>query len=141
MTYQIASISEQGWINDPSIILNYAFTCYMLTDAAQTLVYQNNLISLPYTYHLYINDPEQMAIAMQSDLTKLLQRYFQQVDVRTQAKEISGKHYAVLLSAAVMTEQNEKIELSKVMEIDSNNLRKIIEVNNYGDGQDLLGNL
>lgn len=131
--YRIASISDKGWIADDKNTMSYVFGCYMLTDAAQTLLYEDNLVSLPLTYHKFINDPEGMAAQVVSDLTKQMGAYFPQVDVRARAKQVSGSHYAVLMEVTVITESNERLQLAKLMEIDNDNLRKIINVNNYGD--------
>lgn len=136
--YTIASLSDQGWISDPRGILNYVISCYMLTDAAQTLTFEGNLKSLPETYYKHINDPDAMAAAMISDLTSMLSHYFAHVEVDARAKEITGKHYAIVLQASVLTEEGEKLDLAKVMEIDSQSLRKIIQINNYGEAMQML---
>lgn len=131
--YRVGSISDKGWISDDKNTLSYVFGCYMLTDSAQSLIYEGRLINLPQTYHQFINDPDAMASAVVTDLTNLMGAYFPQVDVRARAKQISGTHYAVLMEVSVITESNERLQLAKLMEIDNDNLRKILNVNNYGD--------
>lgn len=139
--YTIASLSDQGWVSDPKTILSYVMSCYMLTDAAQTLTFEGNVKSLPATYYLHINDPSGMASAMTSDLNAMLMSYFPQVDVKTKAKQVSGKHYAIVLQASVMTESGERVDLAKMMEIDTQNLRKIVEFNNYGEAMTMLASI
>lgn len=134
----IGSLSEQGWITDSSKILNSVVSYYILTDSAQSLVFQNNLINLPQTYYLYINDPDAMSAAIKTDLDKLISRYFQSVDVTTEVKPLSDSKYAILLYVSVIDDENTKIDLSKVVEINTTGLRKVIEVNNYGDGLQTL---
>jgi len=141
MTKAIASLSEQGWITDSAKILNHILSYYILTDNAQTLVFQDNLINLPSTYYQFINDPTGMASAVKSDLDKLISRYFSIADVNTEVKKLSDSKYAILLYAAAVTEDNTRVELSKVVEISSTGLRKIIEVNNFGDGRSYLAAL
>jgi hypothetical protein len=136
--YKVAALSDQGWVDDDKSILNHLFTCYMLTDAAQSLIFEGNLISLPQTYYRFINEPERMANQVGEDLQSLLGKYFVDVQANALAKEITTKHYAIVLKAAVVTSRNERLELVKVMEIDSHNLRKIIDVNNFGDGEQYL---
>lgn len=136
--YTIASLSEQGWVSDPRAILSYVVTCYMLTDAAQTQVFSSNIKSLSQTYYLHINDPDAMASAMTADLSTMLSYYFASVDINARAKEISGKHYAIILQVSVLTNEGERIDLAKMMEIDSASLRKVIQINNYGEGQSAL---
>lgn len=141
MTKVIPSLSEQGWITESKKILNNLVSYYILTDAAQSLAYQNNLINLPETYYKYINDPDGMASAVTRDLESLLSRYFQMVDVETEAKDLGDSRYAILIYASVVDETNTKIELSRVTQIDSTGLRRIVEINNRGDARTLLINL
>lgn len=130
--YTIASLSEQSWVSDPRTILSYVVTSYMLTDAAQTLVFTNNLKSLPYTYHLHINNPEAMALAISDELTQLLNVYFQYSEVTTTSELLSGSAYSITIRATAVTELGEKYDLAKTMEIDGNNLRNVINLNNLG---------
>lgn len=139
--FKIGSLSDQGWISDPRAILDYILSCYLLSDSGQSLVFKGNITSLPYTYHLHINEPEKMATAMNSDLTTLILRSFVQADVSCKAKQIQGSHYAILVRVTAVTESNERIELAKVMQVSSDNLRKIIQTNNYGDAQNVFNNL
>jgi len=141
MTKVIPSLSEQGWITESKKILNNLVSYYILTDAAQSLAYQNNLINLPETYYKYINDPDGMASAVARDLESLLSRYFQLVDVETETKDLGDSRYAILIYASVVDETNAKIELSRVTQIDSTGLRRIVEINNRGDARTLLVNL
>ena len=136
--YSIASLSEQGWVSDPKNILNYVVTSYLLTDAAQTLTFQGNVKSLSETYYKFINDPQALAQAMVSDLTTLLNYYFANVDADATAKAINGKHYAVVLSVSVLTDKGERFDLARLMEIDTTSLRKVININNFGEGQSAL---
>ena len=139
--YTIASLSDQGWVSDPKTILSYCMSSYMLTDAAQTLTFEGNIKSLPAAYYLHINDPSAMASAMMTDLTSILSNYFAQVEVNAQAKRITDKHYAIVLQASAITEDGERVDLAKMMEIDTQNLRKIIEFNNYGEAMAMLSSI
>ena len=131
--YRVGSLSDKGWISDDKGTLSYVFSCYMLIDAAQSLLFDGNLISLPHTYYLHINNPDAMASAVVSDLSRLMGYYFPTVDVRARAKQISGSHYSIIMEVSVITETGERLQLARLMEIDNDNLRKIININNYGD--------
>lgn len=141
MTAVIASLSEQGWITDSYKILNNIVSCYILTDAGQTLMFNGNLTSLPETYYKYINEPVQMADAVKQDLDRLISRYFPIAEVETDTKQLSDSKYAILLHAAAVTEDGTRIDLSRVVEMSTSGLRKIIEVNNFGDGVSYLRDL
>jgi len=139
--YRFPSLSEQGWVEDGLSILNNLFICYLLTDGGQSLVFGDNLTSLPVAYHLHINNPEAMAARVTSDLQSLLGRHFPQAEASARAVEITLKHYAILMSAVVITDKGEQLQLSKIMEISSENLRKVIDVSNYGEGERVLSDL
>ncbi len=137
----IPSLSDSGWIIDNSKVLNAVMSYYILTDSAQSLVFQDNLINLPITYYKNINDPDTMASEVKNDLDKLLSRFFPGVDVECVARKITDSRYGISLYAAVVDNENNRIELSKVIEINSDGLRKVIEVSNKGTADDLLLNL
>jgi hypothetical protein len=137
----IASLTEEGWVQNSKDILGYIINYYILTDEAQSLAYQGNLISLAATYYKHINDPIVMADKVKSDLDKLLSRYFPTTTVETESKKITEKKYAILLYVSVIDDDGKRSELSKVVELDTSGIKKIIKVNNYGSGRDYLSNL
>lgn len=141
MAKVIAGLSEHGWINDSAKILNHLISYYILTDNGQSLLFQGNLINLPVTYYKHINDPDSMSTAIKADLDKLLSRYFVNVDVETSIKALTDSNHAILIYAAVIDEEGTRLELARIAELNTSNLRKIIEVNNYGEGQIILSGM
>jgi hypothetical protein len=141
MTKVIPSLSESGWITSSKDILSSVMSYYILSDAAQSISFQDNIINLPETYFKFINDPEGMTNAIKSDLDKILSRYFVNVDVETKVKELDNKKYAILLYVAVIDDESIKTELSNVAEISSSGLRKILSMNNFGDGLSYLNSI
>lgn len=137
----IPSLSEQGWVTDPAKILNHQVAYYILTDTGQSLAFQGNLTSLPHAYFEFINDPEGMADRIINDLQKVLGRYFQEVEVTCETKALTESRYGILLYVAVLSEENTKVELSRVINMGTSGLRKVIEVANYGDARNTLYSL
>lgn len=131
--YKIASLSDKGWVSDSRTSLGYMFNCYILTDVAQTLLFGGKLISLPETYHRFINDPPGMANQIVSDLSKLLGYYFPHVDVRARSKQISGSQYGIIMEVTVLTDTGERIQLAKLVELNTDGIRKNLDIINYGD--------
>lgn len=141
MAKVIASLSEQAWITDSAKILNNLISYYILTDSTQSVMFQDRLINLPFTYYKFINDPAGMNSAVKIDLETLLSRYFPIVDVTTEVKQLTNTRYGILLYASVVDEESNRIELSKVTEISTTGLRKVIDVSNNGDGRAYLGSM
>lgn len=134
----LPTLTEDGWITNSKSILEYLIEYYILSDAAQSISFQNHITNLAETYYRCINDPDKMAYEMKNDLDKLLSKYFQNVEVETVAKQLTGNKYAILLYVAVIDEEMIKTELARITEINTSGLRKIIAINNYGDGLNYL---
>jgi len=130
----IASLSDLGWVESSETILSKLLGYYILTDSAQSVIFQGNLINLPQAYFENINDPEGMAVRVKSDLDKLLSRYFEMVEVETEVVPKTDSIVGILLYATVIDKDGVKVNLGKVAELSSTGVTKVINVNNYGDG-------
>lgn len=130
----IGSLSDLGWVDNSETLLSKLLGYYILTDSAQSVIFQNNLINLPQSYYEYINDPQGMATRIKNDLDALLSRYFSLVEVETEAVAKTESVYGILLYATVVDDKGIKVNLGKVTEISSTGVTKVININNYGDG-------
>lgn len=130
----IGSLSDLGWVDNSETLLSKLLGYYILTDSAQSVIFQNNLINLPQSYYEYINDPQGMATRIKNDLDTLLSRYFSMVEVETEAVAKTDSVYGILLYATVVDDKGIKVNLGKVAEISSTGVTKVISINNYGDG-------
>ena len=130
----IGSLSDLGWVDNSETLLSKLLGYYILTDSAQSVIFQNNLINLPQSYYEYINDPQGMATRIKNDLDTLLSRYFSLVEVETEAVAKTESVYGILLYATVVDDNGIKVNLGKVAEISSTGVTKVISINNYGDG-------
>lgn len=130
----IGSLSDLGWVDNSETLLSKLLGYYILTDSAQSVIFQNNLINLPQTYYEYINDPQGMATRVKTDLDTLLSRYFQMVEVETEAVAKTDSVYGILLYATVIDDNGIKVNLGKVAELSSTGVINVININNYGDG-------
>jgi len=138
MSKVIASLSDLAWVDSPETILSKLLGYYILTDAAQSVIFQGNLINLPQTYYQYINDPDGMATQIRIDLDKLLSRYFEAVEIITEAVAKTESIYSVLIFATAISSDGVKVSLGKVTELSSSGVSRVIDINNYGDGLGLL---
>ena len=130
----IGSLSDLGWVDNSETLLSKLLGYYILTDSAQSVIFQNNLINLPQAYYEYINDPQGMATRVKTDLDALLSRYFQMVEVETEAVAKTDSIYGILIYATVIDDNGIKVNLGKVAELSSTGVINVININNYGDG-------
>ena len=134
MSKFIASLSDLGWVTSSETILSKLLGYYILTDSAQSVIFQGNLINLPQAYYEFINDPDGMAVRVKSDLDKLLSRYFEMVEVSTEVVAKTDSVFGVLLYATVIDKDGIKVNLGKVVDLSSTGVSNVININNYGDG-------
>lgn len=134
----LPSLSEKGWVSDSKTVLAKILSFYILTDSAQSLLFKGNVINLPQTYQEHINEPMDMSAAMRSELTRLLERYFPTVEVNVKVKQEEKALATILLFAEVIDSNGVMANLGKVLEIDTEGLRRTVDVNNWGDGQTML---
>ena len=134
MSKVIASLSDLGWVENSETVLSKLLGYYILTDAAQSVIFQNNLINLPETYFLYIKNPSGVAVRVREDLDKLLSRYFPIVEVETEAVAKTESVFGILIYASVIDEKGIKVNLGKVATLNSTGVTDVININNYGDG-------
>jgi hypothetical protein len=128
----LPTLDTDGFVHQSQAMLDYLLSYYILTDAAQSILFKDSLISLPKTYAKYIDDADGFAIGIKSDLNVLLQKYFKIVDVQTSAyKNDKTKGYYVVMSASVIDDNNHRYDVSKVTYIYKSKSLKIFNFNNY----------
>lgn len=137
----IPSLTDQAWVNDGSKMLNHILSYYILTDNGQSIAFNTRLVSLPYTYFRYINDPEEMRSAVKLDLEKLLNAYFEGVEVSTETRELSPSRFGILMSATVTDNTGKRLSMSKISEMSNDGLRRVMDISNMGEGLRVLNSL
>lgn len=137
----IPTLSERGYIEDTRLIMAYIMSCYYTTDKKQSLLYNPDLISLPYTYYKHINDPKDLADAINNDISKLLSYYYETVDVETEARITDSVFATIALYATVIDRDGKKVGIGNLVNFDTKGLGRVIEINNYGDGLSYLRSL
>lgn len=130
----LPTLSSDNWVLPGEKMLDYLLTYYITTDARQSYLFNNNLISLPYSYAMHSTDPVGFRNRIMDDLKILLKRYFEVVDVKADVYEDKSEalSYYVILSASVMTKEGLKYDLNKVTTTKNNVTDKILSFSNYG---------
>lgn len=135
----IPTLTEKGYVEGTKFILAQILSDYILTDAMQSLVLKDALVSLPLTYKRYINDPPGMAEQMKIDLERLINRHgFEHYEIEAKASQGDEIKTIIFLYLSVIDDTGNKVSLGNVLGIDPNGLDKVIEINNYGDGLSYL---
>lgn len=136
----IPSLNLSGWEEDSEKILDYLFSYYVLTDYAQSYIFKDKLQCITNIYYKYINDPDKFSTFLKQDFTSYLENYFPIVEVRTTVRNINNDEYVILLSCSVVDEEGKKVDLTKIINL-NNISRKVIKVNNYGEGLNYINTI
>ena len=103
-TKPVPSLSEDGWIRDPSLKINAMLAHYMVVDAAQSNIYSGNIISLKSTMSNYdLDNPEVVIEKIESDLTILFNRYFDETTVNVYIENEDSSYGKAVIDISVTT--------------------------------------
>jgi len=131
----VATLSNDGWVSSSKKILDNLLSNYVLTDASQSYLFEDRLVSLPRTYHENINNPEGMVTGVRNDLEGLLNKYFPIVNIDVELKNVpQTNEVTILIRAVCVDDNNVRTELSKISVIGESKLRKVMNLNNYAEG-------
>lgn len=132
------TLSTQGWVTDSMSLLARILADYILTDAEQSLIYRDELCSLPKTWYENIRSGADFAEAMKLDLGKMLRRHFENYDISTEFSVGESNFVTVYIYISVIDTQGIKHSVGNIATVDEENLGKIIKIvngtNGYADG-------
>lgn len=129
----VPALGTEGWIKEPVKSLDKLIAYTFESNRSQSYSYGDHIVSIPYIYATYKDDPEEMAKAIGSQLTQYLSRHFPVADVQCNTSregEPEGK-VALILSCSVTDATGKKHDLNKVIKGDKS---KVLEILNYLNG-------
>lgn len=137
----IGTFSERGFVTSAESLLATLLGNYYLTEEQQSLIYRDDIISLPKTYYQHINDPKGFRRRVSMDLEILLRLYFEEIDVDSEVRfdETKPSHANIAVFASVIDKYGKKISLGNVIRVDETGFREFIGINNYGDRYKYMG--
>ena len=140
MSEIISTLTGKGYVESTEEILDAKLSYYFLTDINQSLVFKRALISLPKTYADNINDPIAFTEKVESELENEMKKYFEMVEVKADAKFLSGENKAdVAVYISVIDSSGNKVGLGKVTRLSETGITRVINISNYGDRHKYLG--
>ena len=133
MSYFMTTLSSDNYITSANRILDRVLAAYILTSPSQTYLFQGHLTALSITWSNYLNDPDEFARQITSDLEKIVGRYFDNPKVNSYAKTTKDSRYVVFFSVTVITEKEGVVELAKVMVNEDSLFKEIATMMNSGE--------
>jgi hypothetical protein len=130
----VPSLSEDGWVNTPSLMGDYLISHFFVSDYSQTQLYLNQVSSFPYLIQKYQNDLPGLLTAIQTTLNTYLGRYFSNVVVEASQypNPTNSGSIGINLFVGFTGSDGVSYNLSKIIQIVNSKIESIINLNNNG---------
>ena len=102
MTPILPALNGNGWVTDPTILLNTLFAQCLVADYSQSTIYDGTITSIPYLVATYQDNPLVMATKLEEALTLYYSRYFVQVTVLVTYSDVPDILYPLYISIDVI---------------------------------------
>lgn len=136
----ISTLTGKGYVDSTEEILDAKLSYYFLTDANQSLVFKDLIVSLPKTYAEHLNDPISFKDKVEVELEEELRKYFDLVEVKADISYIQSENKAdISVYVSVVDSTGNKVGLGKVTRMSETGISRVITINNYGDRHKYLG--
>jgi hypothetical protein len=130
----VPSLSEDGWVNTPSLMGDYLISHFFVSDYSQTQLYLNQVSSFPYLIQKYQNDLPGLFTAIQTTLNTYLGRYFSSVTVEASQypNPTNSGSIGINLFVSYVGSDGVTYNLNKIIQIVNSKIENIINLNNNG---------
>lgn len=125
----IPSLGTDGWIKESAKGLDKLMAYVFESDRSQSYSYEEHIVSIPYIYATYKDDPGLMAKNMATDLTVYLSRHFSVADVQchTSPDVDNPNNIALILTVSVTDTDGKKYDLNKLIKGDKSKIKEIVD--------------
>jgi len=76
MSTPVTTLGKEGVIKDPNLKCDYLMCCFFFTKYSQTILYRDQLTSLPKLIQQYGDDPLRIRDALETSLNAFLSKFF-----------------------------------------------------------------
>lgn len=120
-----ASLSENGWTNQPLQVSSELLLNLFTTQASQTYLFAGKMASYAYVSQKFQNDPEGMAQEINALLQAKLSSQFDNVVVQTSVYNEDGVSKAINVAASYTDSEGKSYDLSRVVVMTELDISKI----------------
>jgi len=120
-----ASLSENGWTNQPLQVSSELLLNLFTTQTSQTYLFAGKMASYAYISQKFQNDPEGMAQEINSLLQAKLSSQFDNVVVQTSVYNEDGVSKAINVAASYTDSEGKSYDLSRVVVMTELDISKI----------------
>ncbi len=123
----LPSLSSNGWVFSSLKQADFIMAHFLASQKSQSYVFGKDISSFAYLVSCYCNDPETLAIETKNTLEKILNRYFNGVDVQTYSKTQSNSEtrYELHIYGEFRTSDNTLFKLTEVVQINGSVFQRI----------------
>ena len=127
---KVPSLSSNGWLSEISERADALIAYYFTSDFSQSYIYQGQVTSLTYHIQNYSATPDRLENRIQSDLSAMLSRYFNNVDLACDVSELSEDQPDKLnvTIEGSLTDNGFKYDIGRAIRVENNRVTKISAV-------------
>ena len=123
----VPELGAGGWVTDPLKTLDLVISHAFETDYSQSSIYPGNVTSIAYILSQYQNSPSRMVEEIQKALIRLLNRYFEAVDVLGSYTEYMDDNRYELKLDVTAKRNGRSYNLTQVYNISNGRFNRVLE--------------
>lgn len=130
--FMFPSLSPEAWVTSPNSIADIMFAHFVVANYSQTLVYLEQVSSLPWLIQKYQDDITQMASSIQAQLNTYYGRVFQQVSTEVTGEQDANNpnKYLLRIYISFTGDDGQTYNLANALDVLDSKVTKIIKINN-----------
>lgn len=114
---KLATLTSAGWISDPVNKLSRLFDDFLTTEASQSLLFREDIVSFQDFIQKFQHDPVLLAMRIESSLGALLSKYFDSAVTSIKADEAGDDGRYNITFDVVITQDGVAHSLGRVVEL------------------------
>lgn len=118
-------MGTDGWLTTPTEILDAALADFYMSEKSQDYIFPNSIASLPWIIQKNTGYMDETAAAIRSDLTAMLMKYFDTVEVSATPVETPDLMAGIITLFVSVTSDTEKIQLNNLLRISGSRLEDV----------------
>jgi hypothetical protein len=128
------TLSEDGWVVDSSVIVDYMFSHFFLSDYSQSQLYTGHITSFSWILQEHRGNMLEIIASLTQSLNTYFRRYFPYVDleITESTKDSNSNNAAITLFLKIVDNEGKAVNLGRLVNLMNSKLNSIVKLSNDG---------
>lgn len=127
MDKAVPTLSSDGFATDIRVKADALIAYYFASDFSQSNLFRENIVSLAYQVQQFGSSPNELKRVITASMEGYLGRHFDSASVSVQINESDASAQYEIVFDAVVTQDDLKYSVGKLVEIQNNRVVRIID--------------